>query len=250
MGVLDEYELKTAKDMINEYCIAEFGYEADFKDLKHIGVCHTTLTDEDIPIQVEIDLLKMQKNIYVNNEFAVGLPDKVKNITFEDLACLDFDSLCCECEDVIEETKVKDNQSNKMNKERVWDLVHMDDFNLDKFLNEAPESIAADVKWYVQKFYEVEQDINITCNYVYELMNDDNLSREEIAEKLKNDIYSFYALKTLDYPEMNTKDLIEKYGAKPFLKCIKDEDVDREASKISGQSEIETSMPIRRRRAR
>jgi len=111
MGVLDEYELKTAKDMINEYCIAEFGYEADFKDLKRIGVCHTTLTEDEIPIQVEIDLVEMKKNIYIDNEFAMGLPDKVKDITFEDLACLDFDSLCSECDDVIEE-KIEENQSN------------------------------------------------------------------------------------------------------------------------------------------
>ena len=99
--VLNNMELEIAKGLINEFTINEYGHIADFSDLKHIGVCYTTLTDDEIDIQVEIDLENMKRRIYIGN--VTGTPEKIEDITFDDLSALDFDSMCHECSDLIDE---------------------------------------------------------------------------------------------------------------------------------------------------
>lgn len=45
-----------AKNLIDEFCLHEYGLCADFSDLTKIAIAYTTLTDDEIPIQVCVDL--------------------------------------------------------------------------------------------------------------------------------------------------------------------------------------------------
>ena len=52
-----ETPLDKAKFFINEFCDAEYEQEADFSDLHNVGLAFTTLTDDELPIQVTADLV-------------------------------------------------------------------------------------------------------------------------------------------------------------------------------------------------
>ena len=41
-------DLEKAKELINEYCKSEFGYDADFSDMKNIGIAYTTITEDEL----------------------------------------------------------------------------------------------------------------------------------------------------------------------------------------------------------
>ena len=49
--------LTHAKNLIREFCQEEYDSEPDFSDLTKIGIAYTHATDEDIPIQVNVDLV-------------------------------------------------------------------------------------------------------------------------------------------------------------------------------------------------
>ena len=106
-------------------------------------------------------------------------------------------------------------------KESAWDLIHVDDFNLDTFLESAPEHIAEDVKWYIKEFNKAKLHIAAICKIACEMASN-GCTRKEIAEKVKSDRYSFYAFKVIENPNLDINELIEKYHAKYFLKGIKD----------------------------
>jgi len=59
------YHLDLAKSLINEYCLEEFGSEAGFDNLAEIGVAYTTVTDEEIPIQVNVNLIDFRIERYL-----------------------------------------------------------------------------------------------------------------------------------------------------------------------------------------
>ena len=87
-------DLEKAKELVNGYCQDEFKNDADFSDMENIGVAYTTLTDYDIPIQVSVDLVHMKLKTWIGTDTTNGIkPDKIKDITMEDLENLDFDEL-------------------------------------------------------------------------------------------------------------------------------------------------------------
>ena len=92
---LDELQLAfKAKALINQYCQQEFGSNADFADLRQIGIGHTTITDAEHDIQAYANLIDHRIEIHINWVVAQyyqydSLADMVKN----GLPDLDFDSL-------------------------------------------------------------------------------------------------------------------------------------------------------------
>ena len=83
-----------AKDLINQYCRAEFGSDADFADLRQIGIGYTTITDAEHDIQAYANLIDHRIEIQINWVVAQyyqyeSLADMVAN----GLPDLDFDSL-------------------------------------------------------------------------------------------------------------------------------------------------------------
>ena len=57
--------LTHAKNLIREFCQEEYDSEPDFSDLSKIGVAYTNATDEDIPIQVNVDLVGYRVERYL-----------------------------------------------------------------------------------------------------------------------------------------------------------------------------------------
>ena len=86
-----------AQDLINQYCHEEFGADADFTDLRRIGIGYTTITDDEHDIQAYVNLLEHRIEIHLNWRLAQyhqydSLADMVKHglpdLTFDDLTYL------------------------------------------------------------------------------------------------------------------------------------------------------------------
>lgn len=91
---LSQEELEKAKELIDDYCLNEFGHNADFTDMENIGVAFTTLTDEEIPIQICIDLIHMHKKTWIGTEQTDNIsPVETEEITLKELEWLDFNDL-------------------------------------------------------------------------------------------------------------------------------------------------------------
>lgn len=98
-------ELEKAKELIAKYSEREFNNSfVDFSDLKNVGVAYTTLTDYEISIQVSVDLINMKLKTWVGDEcLDEREPDRVEDITMDDLECLDFDDLISGWQTYIED---------------------------------------------------------------------------------------------------------------------------------------------------
>jgi hypothetical protein len=106
MNILSKSMLDNIKNIINDYCIHEFGHEADFSNLNSVGLAFTTLTDYEIPIQVCIDLENMKLKTWIgcedeSDEYLVECIDisydEIKDNGFE------FDSLIYGWDEYIED---------------------------------------------------------------------------------------------------------------------------------------------------
>jgi len=51
-----ETPLEKAMRLISDFCKREYGQESDFDNLREIGIGHTTITDAEIPIQINVNL--------------------------------------------------------------------------------------------------------------------------------------------------------------------------------------------------
>ncbi len=93
-------DLEEAKKLINDYCYREFGQDADFSDLENVGVTYTTITDDELEVQVSVDLINMQIKFQVESIDDI----KFEDITLQDLEWLDFDNLISKCINYLNET--------------------------------------------------------------------------------------------------------------------------------------------------
>lgn len=92
---IDGKQLAKAKDLINAFCRSEYQSEADFSDLKHIGIAYTELGDEnEHPIQVEINLVNNSVNTYLHGYLVESLNYlNLKELTSDCLEYLNFEDL-------------------------------------------------------------------------------------------------------------------------------------------------------------
>ena len=94
----EDSDLKTAKQLINDYCIEEFDTMADFSDLSDVGLAYSTTEDDEHEIQVSADL-----NTYCINYAVDG--ETVHSVSFDSLhelndhfASLYFDAMIADAE--------------------------------------------------------------------------------------------------------------------------------------------------------
>ena len=107
-----ETPLDKAKWLINDFCEAEYREGADFSDLHSVGLAFTTLTDDELPIQVTADLIDFK----ITHEFDGEVFDTEKFESIEDmiengLTDLDFSDLVAVPDEVIEHHTGKDEQT-------------------------------------------------------------------------------------------------------------------------------------------
>ena len=95
--------LEIAKEFINDFCVAEYGSPADFSDLEKVGIAYTTVTDEEIPIQVNADLVHYRIERYLDGQFLERRQyESLDELIQNELAELDFDDLISVSDEELE----------------------------------------------------------------------------------------------------------------------------------------------------
>lgn len=83
-----------AKNLINDFCVQEYSSEADFSDLTSVGIAYTTITDKELEIQVEVDLVHFQIKTLVKNQVIRFTEYKsLEDLVEHGLTGLNFDDL-------------------------------------------------------------------------------------------------------------------------------------------------------------
>ena len=95
--------LEIAKEFINDFCEAEYDSPADFSDLEKVGIAYTTVTDEEIPIQVNADLVHYRIERYLDGQFLERRQyESLDELIQNELAELDFDGLVSVSDEELE----------------------------------------------------------------------------------------------------------------------------------------------------
>ena len=95
--------LTHAKNLIREFCQEEYNSEPDFSDLTKIGIAYTHATDEDIPIQVNVDLVGYRVERYLGEVLIDERQyESLEDLTETELEALDFSELVSVTDEELE----------------------------------------------------------------------------------------------------------------------------------------------------
>ena len=95
--------LTHAKNLIREFCQEEYDSEPDFSDLTKIGIAYTHATDEDIPIQVNVDLVGYRVERYLGDILVDERQyESLEDLTETELEALDFSELVSVTDEELE----------------------------------------------------------------------------------------------------------------------------------------------------
>ena len=95
--------LTHAKNLIRDFCLEEYDSEPDFSDLSKIGVAYTNATDEDIPIQVNVDLVGYRVERYLGEVLIDERQyESLEDLTETELEALDFSELVSVTDEELE----------------------------------------------------------------------------------------------------------------------------------------------------
>lgn len=86
--------MKRAMQLINEFCEAEYGSEADFSDLSKVDIAYTTDAETEVPIQVYADLVNFRLvKEYDGKVVSENKYDSLDALSDNALVNLEFDEL-------------------------------------------------------------------------------------------------------------------------------------------------------------
>ena len=95
--------LARAKNLIREFCQEEYDSEPDFSDLSKIDIAYTHATDEEIPIQVNVDLVGYRVERYLGEVLIDERQyESLENLTETELEALDFSELVSVTDEELE----------------------------------------------------------------------------------------------------------------------------------------------------
>ena len=115
-GQAEQALLERAKGLISDFCRSEYDSEADFSDPTKIGVAYTTVTDDEIPVQVNIDLVNFRLERYLDDEhLETRQYGSLQELITSELENLDFS-----------------------------DLIHVSDEDVEQYLWREPEEAVAE----------------------------------------------------------------------------------------------------------
>ena len=115
-GQAEQALIERAKGLISDFCRSEYGSEADFSDPAKIGVAYTTVTDDEIPVQVNIDLVNYRLERYLDDEhLETRQYGSLQELITNELENLDFS-----------------------------DLIHVSDEDVEQYRRHAPEEAVAE----------------------------------------------------------------------------------------------------------
>ena len=89
-----QYYFEQAQKYINDFCDAEYDQTADFSNINEVGIAYTTITDEEIPLQINADLENYQIKYYLDNRlYKTEDYDSLQSMVEDALSVLDFNEL-------------------------------------------------------------------------------------------------------------------------------------------------------------
>lgn len=87
-------DLERAKALISTFCSEEYDSEPDFSDLRKVDIAYTTITDEEVPVQVSVDLVDFRLDRSIDGIIVDSRKyDSLKELTEQELVDPDFDEL-------------------------------------------------------------------------------------------------------------------------------------------------------------
>ena len=96
-------DLTRAKNLLREFCQEEYDSEPDFSDLSKIGIAYTHATDEEIPIQVNVDLVGYRVERYLGEVLIDERQyESLEDLTETELEALDFSELVSVTDEELE----------------------------------------------------------------------------------------------------------------------------------------------------
>ena len=98
-----DVELARAKNLIREFCQEEYDSEPDFSNLSKIDIAYTNATDEEIPIQVNVDLVGYRVERYLGEVLIDERQyESLGELTETELKALDFSELVSVTDEELE----------------------------------------------------------------------------------------------------------------------------------------------------
>ena len=95
--------LTHAKNLIRDFCLEEYDSEPDFSNLSKIGIAYTNATDEEIPIQVNVDLVGYRVERYLGEVLIDERQyESLEELTETELEALDFSELVSVTDEELE----------------------------------------------------------------------------------------------------------------------------------------------------
>lgn len=180
-----------AKQLINSYCQDEFDSEADFSDLKKVGVAYTTTEDSKHTVEAVVNLVDYRLETYVDDKLFKGetyadLKDMIDNclhsLSFDDLVYLSDEELA----PFYEEHDELDDVDPAVIRQQLEDagivngeLVDEDKLNSDPFIQQVMADAETDAE---RNFYQNNFDIKVR-NYAGAL----KVSSEEIVNQFNSE---------------------------------------------------------------
>lgn len=87
-------DLEKAKGLIAEFCSEEYDSEPDFSDLRKVDIAYTTITDEEVPVQVSVDLVDFRLDRSIDGIIVDSRKyGSLKELSEQELVDPDFDEL-------------------------------------------------------------------------------------------------------------------------------------------------------------
>ena len=103
VSVKPDATLTHAKNLIRDFCLEEYDSEPDFSNLSKIGIAYTNATDEEIPIQVNEDLVGYRVERYLGEVLIDERQyESLENLTETELEALDFSELVSVTDEELE----------------------------------------------------------------------------------------------------------------------------------------------------
>ena len=103
VSVKPDGAIDRAKKLIREFCQEEYDSEPDFSDLTKIRIAYTHATDEDIPIQVNVDLVGYRVERYLGEVLIDERQyESLEDLTETELEALDFSELVSVTDEELE----------------------------------------------------------------------------------------------------------------------------------------------------
>lgn len=166
-----------AKQLINSYCQDEFDSEADFSDLKKVGVAYTTTEDSKHTVEAVVNLVDYRLETYVDDKlFKEKTYSSLKDMIDNCLYSLSFDNLVYLSDDELAQLEPKEHRTVPLAENDYYNSVVKQDLKRALYHIDNAKSDAE------RNFYQNNFDIKVR-NYAGAL----NVSSEEIVNQFNSE---------------------------------------------------------------